>query len=210
VRSSFRTRIELADYIRDPKVVAQAYTPDSIWRNRTCFIVGTAAIEELLAKKWEKEKNYRLRKELFAFTDNKIAVQFWYEFQDAHDGMKWKRCYGLEDWTFAEDGKMRKRQMSGNDVGIAEAGEYWRFSNTSSDGHSPSQCISCLTFRQIAGTRRVSMSTKSRLVRRIGEYACRDSLNVVVKSHVWRMSSNEWRIVYGYEYEFRICLWVSS
>jgi nuclear transport factor 2 (NTF2) superfamily protein len=68
-----------------------------------------------------------LRKELFAFTQDKIAVQFWYEFQDAHDGMKWKRCYGLEDWTFAEDGKMRKRQMSGNDIEIDEAGECPRF-----------------------------------------------------------------------------------
>jgi nuclear transport factor 2 (NTF2) superfamily protein len=111
------------DLSRDPKVIAQAYTSDSIWRNRSSFIVGTAAIEDLLTKKWEKEKNYRLRKELFAFTDNKIAVQFWYEFQDAHDGMKWKRCYGLEDWTFAGDGKMRKRQMSGNDVEISEAGK---------------------------------------------------------------------------------------
>ncbi|USP81141.1 hypothetical protein yc1106_08415 [Curvularia clavata] len=107
---------------QNPKVIAQAYTPDSIWRNRSSFLVGTAAIEELLTKKWEKEKNYRLRKELFAFTDNKIAVQFWYEFQDSHDGMKWKRCYGLEDWTFAEDGKMRKRHMSGNDIEIEEAG----------------------------------------------------------------------------------------
>jgi nuclear transport factor 2 (NTF2) superfamily protein len=109
---------------RNPKNIAQAYTPNSIWRNRTSFIVGTVAIEELLTKKWEKEKNYCLRKELFAFSDDKIAVQFWYEFQDAHDEMKWKRCYGLEDWTFAEDGKMRKRQMSGNDVEISEAGEY--------------------------------------------------------------------------------------
>jgi nuclear transport factor 2 (NTF2) superfamily protein len=104
-------------------VIAQAYTPNSIWRNRSSFVVGTAAIEDLLTKKWIKEKSYRLRKELFAFTENKIAVQFWYEFQDAHDGMKWKRCYGLEDWTFAEDGKMRKRQMSGNDIEIDEAGE---------------------------------------------------------------------------------------
>ena len=72
----------------------------------------------------EKEHNYRLRKELFAWTGNKIAVQFWYEYQDSHDGMKWKRCYGLEDWTFAESGRMRKRQMSGNDVEIEE-GERW-------------------------------------------------------------------------------------
>jgi nuclear transport factor 2 (NTF2) superfamily protein len=103
-------------------VIARAYTPDSIWRNRTSFLSGTAAIEDLLTKKWEKEKNYILRKELFAFSENKIAVQFWYEYQDSHDGMKWKRCYGLEDWTFAEDGKMRKRQMSGNDVEIEESG----------------------------------------------------------------------------------------
>jgi nuclear transport factor 2 (NTF2) superfamily protein len=116
--------LALSNTSRNPKNIAQVYTPDSIWRNRTSFVVGTAAIEELLTKKWEKEKNYCLRKELFAFNDNKIAVQFWYEFQDAHDGMKWKRCYGLEDWTFTEDGRMRKRQMSGNDVEIGEAGEY--------------------------------------------------------------------------------------
>ncbi|KAJ4356007.1 uncharacterized protein N0V89_004033 [Didymosphaeria variabile] len=112
---------------QDPKKVSGAYTPASkycpgIWRNRDVFFTGTAAIEEFLTKKWEKEKNYRLRKELFAFTDNKIAVQFWYEYQDAHDGMKWKRCYGLEDWTFADDGRMRKRQMSGNDVAIRDSG----------------------------------------------------------------------------------------
>lgn len=109
---------------QDPKKCSAAYTPDSIWRNRGFFFTGTAAIEEFLTKKWEKEKSYRLRKELFAFTDNKIAVQFWYEYQDSHDGMKWKRCYGLEDWTFAEDGRMRKRQMSGNDVEISDS-ERW-------------------------------------------------------------------------------------
>lgn len=115
-----------AKYARDPKAIAQAYTPDCIWRNRSSFLSGTAEIENFLTKKWEKEKNYQLRKELFAFTDNRIAVQFWYEFQDAHDGMKWKRCYGLEDWTFAEDGKMRKRQMSGNDIQIGETREYFK------------------------------------------------------------------------------------
>lgn len=61
-----------------------------------------------------------MRKELFAFDDDRIAVQFWYEYRDAHDSMQWKRCYGLEDWTFAVDGRMRKRQMSGNDVAITE------------------------------------------------------------------------------------------
>lgn len=75
-----------------------------------------------LTQKWAREKNYMLRKELFAFTDDKIAVQFWYEYQDRDDGMKWKRCYGLEDWTFADDGKMRKRMMSGNDVLVGPDG----------------------------------------------------------------------------------------
>jgi nuclear transport factor 2 (NTF2) superfamily protein len=135
---------------RDPKTIAQAYTADSIWRNRSTFLEGTAAIEQFLTEKWEKEKSYRLRKELFAFTDARIAVQFWcvrvaphrlhtanrtrYEYQDSHDGMKWKRCYGLEDWTFAEDGKMRKRQMSGNDIEISGAGE-------SSHEHVPSNLV---------------------------------------------------------------------
>ncbi|KAF2798898.1 DUF1348-domain-containing protein [Melanomma pulvis-pyrius CBS 109.77] len=111
---------------QDPKTIAQAYTPDSIWRNRTSFLSGTPAIESFLTKKWEKEKSYRLRKELFAFSENKIAVQFWYEYQDSHDGMTWKRCYGLEDWTFAEDGKMRKRQMSGNDIEIGESDRWFK------------------------------------------------------------------------------------
>jgi nuclear transport factor 2 (NTF2) superfamily protein len=102
---------------RDPAKISLAYTPDTIWRNRDQFVKGTDEVKELLTKKWQKEKSYRLRKELFAFTDNRIAVQFWYEYQDAYDEMKWKRCYGLEDWTFDyESGKMRKRQMSGNDI----------------------------------------------------------------------------------------------
>ncbi|KAM0724210.1 hypothetical protein Q7P37_000092 [Cladosporium fusiforme] len=109
---------------QDPAVISKAYTDDSIWRNRDRFLTGTQAIIDFLSAKWDKEKSYRLRKELFAFTDNKIAVQFWYEYQDKYDGMKWKRCYGLEDWTFAEDGRMRKRQMSGNDVEISEE-ERW-------------------------------------------------------------------------------------
>ncbi|KAK8072335.1 hypothetical protein PG996_005683 [Apiospora saccharicola] len=113
---------------RDPYKVKLAYTEDSVWRNREQFLVGRDAIAEFLTKKWEKENGYRLRKELFAFTDNKIAVQFWYEwFEDGEgkDGKRqWWRTYGLEDWTFAEDGLMRKRQMSGNDVRIDD-GERW-------------------------------------------------------------------------------------
>ncbi|KAF2263410.1 DUF1348-domain-containing protein [Lojkania enalia] len=111
---------------QDPQKISPAYTPKSIWRNRSSFLTGTAAIEEFLTKKWQKEKRYMLRKELFSFTENKIAVQFWYEYQDAYDGMKWKRCYGLEDWTFAEDGRMRKRQMSGNDIEISESDRWFK------------------------------------------------------------------------------------
>jgi nuclear transport factor 2 (NTF2) superfamily protein len=103
--------------------VAGAYTPDCIWRNRDHFFTGTTAIIDFLTKKWQKEQHYRLRKELFAFDNDRIAVQFWYEYQDATDG-QWKRTYGLEDWTFASDGKMRKRQMSGNDIIISEE-ERW-------------------------------------------------------------------------------------
>ncbi|KAH7148210.1 hypothetical protein EDB81DRAFT_791764 [Dactylonectria macrodidyma] len=101
---------------KNPEVIKMAYTPDSIWRNRDQFLQGRDAIQTFLTAKWEKEQSYRLRKELFAFTDNKIAVQFWYEWHD--DAGQWWRTYGLEDWTFAENGLMRKRQMSGNDVKI--------------------------------------------------------------------------------------------
>ncbi|TKA22822.1 hypothetical protein B0A50_07721 [Salinomyces thailandicus] len=111
---------------QDPGPIAKAYTEDSVWRNRSSFFTGHEAIIAFLTKKWEKEKSYRLRKELFAFGDDRIAVQFWYEYQDAQDGLKWKRCYGLEDWTFAADGRMRKRQMSGNDIAIADEDRWFR------------------------------------------------------------------------------------
>ncbi|OTB02882.1 hypothetical protein M426DRAFT_322303 [Hypoxylon sp. CI-4A] len=109
---------------KDPAKVKLAYTPDSIWRNRGTFVQGRDEIEAFLAKKWEREQGYRLRKELFAFTDNKIAVQFWYEWHDAEG--QWWRTYGLEDWTFADDGLMRKRQMSGNDVKISHEERWYK------------------------------------------------------------------------------------
>ncbi|KAI7552644.1 hypothetical protein D0869_02328 [Hortaea werneckii] len=109
---------------QEPVAVSKAYTEDSIWRNRHNFFTGQAAIVDFLTAKWQREKRYRLRKELFAFSDDKIAVQFWYEYQDTQDQLKWKRCYGLEDWTFAQDGRMRKRMMSGNDVEISDE-ERW-------------------------------------------------------------------------------------
>ena len=109
-----------------PAKVSQAYTPTSIWRNRSSFLRGRAQIEDFLTKKWEREKEYRLRKELFALHQNRIAVQFWYEYRDALDSMVWKRCYGIEHWTFAADGKMEKRMMSGNDVVIGEGGRWFK------------------------------------------------------------------------------------
>ncbi|KAH8110652.1 DUF1348-domain-containing protein, partial [Phellopilus nigrolimitatus] len=108
---------------RDPKKVALAYTTDTVWRNRDSFPRGTDQIVDFLTKKWEKETRYKLRKELFAFTDHKIAVQFWYEFYDETE-QSWFRCYGLEDWTFNANGLMEKRQMSGNNIKIAES-ERW-------------------------------------------------------------------------------------
>ncbi|KAI1261649.1 hypothetical protein F5Y18DRAFT_400972 [Xylariaceae sp. FL1019] len=107
---------------KNPAKVKMAYTPDSIWRNRDKFLQGRDEIESFLTAKWQREKRYRLRKELFAFSDNKIAVQFWYEWHD--DAGQWWRTYGLEDWTFADNGLMRKRQMSGNDVRITNE-ERW-------------------------------------------------------------------------------------
>ena len=86
-------------------------------------MTGREEVVQFLTKKWAKEKNYRLRKELFAFTDNKIAVQFWYEYQNVESG-RWMRCYGLEDWTFSDEGKNCKRQMSANDIEISES-ERW-------------------------------------------------------------------------------------
>ena len=113
---------------RDPHRCSQAYTEDSIWRNRGVFLRGRAAIVDFLTAKWTRELDYRLRKELFAFTENRIAVQFWYEYRDADAAVQgqtvWRRAYGLEDWTFDGEGNMRKRMMSANDVEINEE-ERW-------------------------------------------------------------------------------------
>ncbi|GAA6053141.1 hypothetical protein JCM3770_002874 [Rhodotorula araucariae] len=107
----------------DAKRVALAYTEDSIWRNRDQFFQGREAIERFLTDKWAKETNYKLKKRLFAFEGNRIAVQFWYEYFD-RTSQQWKRTYGLEHWTFAPDGLMQKRHMSGNEVAVAEE-ERW-------------------------------------------------------------------------------------
>ena len=105
---------------RDPVRVSLAYTEDSVWRNRDEFFSGREAIVEFLVRKWAKEREYRLIKELWAFHENRIAVRFQYEF---HDGAgQWWRAYGNENWEFDEHGLMRWRQASINDVKIAQSG----------------------------------------------------------------------------------------
>jgi nuclear transport factor 2 (NTF2) superfamily protein len=104
---------------RDPERVALAYTEDSVWRNRDRHIVGRAQIVEFLTEKWKRELDYALRKELWAFEDNRIGVRFQYESRDA-DG-QWWRSYGNELWEFTDDGLMRRREASINDVKITEA-----------------------------------------------------------------------------------------
>jgi nuclear transport factor 2 (NTF2) superfamily protein/nicotinamidase-related amidase len=102
---------------RDPQKVAQAYTPDSRWRNRDEFLAGREAIVEFLTRKWKKELHYRLMKELWAYTENRISVRFEYEWQHARTG-QWYRTHGNEHWEFDDDGYMRRRDMSANDVPI--------------------------------------------------------------------------------------------
>jgi uncharacterized protein len=104
---------------RDPERVAQAYTEDTVWRNRGEFLQGRAAVVEFLTRKWEREQDYALRKELWAFTEDRIAVRFQYESRDASG--QWWRSYGNEQWEFAPDGLMRRREASINDVAIEEA-----------------------------------------------------------------------------------------
>lgn len=104
---------------RDPERVAMAYTTDSEWRNRDIFFTGRAAIVNFLRAKWEKELDYRLKKTLWAFTDNRIAVRFEYEWHDCHG--QWFRSYGNEMWEFAEDGLMQRRFASINDAAIDES-----------------------------------------------------------------------------------------
>ena len=102
---------------RDPDRVAQAYTPDSDWRNRDQFFQGRDAIIEFLTDKWTRELHYRLKKELWAYTGNRISVRFEYEWQHATTG-NWYRTHGNEHWEFDDDGYMRRRDMSANDIEI--------------------------------------------------------------------------------------------
>ena len=110
---------------RDPARVALAYTPDSRWRNRAEFVNGRADIEAFLARKWARELDYRLIKEVWAFHADRIAVRFAYEWRD--DSGHWFRSYGNENWAFDADGLMQARFASINDLPIAEADRLFRW-----------------------------------------------------------------------------------
>jgi nuclear transport factor 2 (NTF2) superfamily protein len=104
---------------RDPQRVAMAYTEDSVWRNRDTFIYGREEIVKFLTSKWERERDYVLRKGMWAFGDDRIAVRFQYEWRDGDNN--WFRSYGNELWEFDAEGLMRRREASINDVAIAES-----------------------------------------------------------------------------------------
>ncbi len=105
---------------RDPQKVAMAYSENSQWRNRDVFLVGRAAIVEFLTSKWAKELDYKLMKELWAFTGSRISVRFEYEWRDENTS-QWYRTHGNEHWEFDDDGLMRRRDMSANDIPINES-----------------------------------------------------------------------------------------
>lgn len=125
---SAREKVRLAEDAwnsRDSARVALAYTEDSVWRNRDEFFSGRPAIEAFLARKWSREHEYRLIKELWAFYENRISVRFQYEFHD--DGGQWYRAHGNEQWEFDEQGLMRRREASINDVPIREEDRLFRW-----------------------------------------------------------------------------------
>lgn len=110
---------------RDPARVAAAYTPDSRWRNRAEFFQGRDAIQAFLTRKWAQELEYRLIKEVWAFTGDRIAVRFAYEWHDAAGA--WHRSHGNEQWEFDAHGLMRRREASINDVPVTEAARLFRW-----------------------------------------------------------------------------------
>ena len=110
---------------RDPQAVSLAYSPDSTWRNRSEFLVDRDEIRDFLSRKWAQELDYRLIKELWAFTGNRIAVRFAYEWHDARGN--WFRSYGNENWAFDSDGLMVYRMASINDLPIAEQDRKFRW-----------------------------------------------------------------------------------
>ena len=124
---------------RNPSAIALAYTPDSRWRNRSEFLQGREAIEAFLVRKWQRELDYRLIKELWGFRENRMAVRFAYEWRDS-DG-QWFRSYGNENWEFSEQGLMRLRFASINDLPVAEGERkyHWPLGRRPDDHPSLSQ-----------------------------------------------------------------------
>jgi nuclear transport factor 2 (NTF2) superfamily protein len=117
---SAREKVQLAEDAwnsQDPAKVSKAYTVNTEWRNRSQFVNGRGEVVAFLTDKWQKEKNYKLKKELWAFTDNRIAVRFEYEYQNSQG--QWFRAYGNENWEFDQHGLMQKRYASINDLPIA-------------------------------------------------------------------------------------------
>jgi len=120
---SARAKVQAAEdgwNSKDPERVSMAYSIDSKWRNRDEFFTGRNKIREFLSNKWNRELDYKLMKELWAYTDNRISVRFEYEWRDADTG-QWHRTHGNEHWEFDEEGLMKTRDMSANDVSILES-----------------------------------------------------------------------------------------
>ena len=120
-KNTAKLKVQLAEYAwkaQDYIKVSKAYTVDSEWRNRNQFINGRQEIQDFLKDKWENELDYKLKKELWSYNDNRIAVRFEYEYRNADN--QWFRAYGNENWEFDENGLIRKRYASINDVAIAE------------------------------------------------------------------------------------------
>ena len=118
---SARAKVQAAEdawNTRDPERVSLAYTEDTVWRNRSEFVTGRAGVVGFLTRKWERELDYALRKELWAYGDTRIAVRFQYEWRDAEG--RWWRSYGNEQWEFDDSGLMRRREASINDLPIRE------------------------------------------------------------------------------------------
>lgn len=120
---------------RDPAKVALAYTIDSVWRNRNAFFSGRDAIQQFLTAKWSRELEYRLIKEVWAYTDNRIAVRFAYEWHDENG--QWCRSYGNENWEFDAHGLMRQRHASINDLPINEEQRLFRWPQGRRPGDHP-------------------------------------------------------------------------
>ncbi|PSF37126.1 DUF1348 domain-containing protein [Aphanothece hegewaldii CCALA 016] len=127
-----KTKVQMAEdawNTRNPEKVSLAYTVDSVWRNRSEFFTGRDKIREFLVRKWHKELDYRLKKELWSFTDDRISVKFEYEWHD--DSGQWYRSYGNEQWEFAENGLMKRREASINDLPILESERKFRWDRQS-------------------------------------------------------------------------------